>query len=68
MKHSIDRRSKIERRKIKQSPEFPIQDSNGEMILQERRCIPERRVEGTDTTLSYISQDEFKEYLKEVKK
>ena len=64
MNYLNDRRSGKDRRKSKQPVSFPLRDSNGEYVLEERRSFVERRTEGLELTVSKMPQKEFEEYFK----
>lgn len=61
-------RLRRERRSVHQINEFPLEDLNGNLIFEERRIIPDRRVEGLEVTESEISLAKFKEYLDDYQK
>ena len=54
-----------ERRSVVQIFEFPLEDLNGNIILEDRRVTLDRRTEGLDVTEAKISQVEFQEYFVE---
>lgn len=58
-------RLRRERRSVVQIFEFPLEDLNGNIILEDRRVTLDRRTEGLDVTEAKISQVEFQEYFDE---
>ena len=61
-------RLRRDRRSSRQLNEFPIEDLNGNIIIEERRVTPDRRSEGMKVTESKISQKDFQAYFDEYQK
>lgn len=58
--HAILRK---DRRTKAQSNEFPLEDLNGNIVINERRTLHERRSVGMEVTETKISQEEFQIYF-----
>lgn len=43
-----DRRSGKDRRKTFRTPKFPLEDSDGRIVLRDRRVCPERRMQSIE--------------------
>ena len=62
----FNRRSKLERRKVKHSRTFPLINRKGEVVFDNRRNVPDRRVGGLELIEDSISQVEFREYFTQI--
>ena len=62
------RRSSNDRRKTTSKPTFPLRDCNGCLVGYDRRINSDRRFEGHDLELAYMSKDQFEEYFKKFNK
>jgi len=58
-------RLRRERRSGEQLNKLPLEDLNGNIIVKERRIIPDRRTEGLEVTETNLSQDEFQKHFKD---
>jgi hypothetical protein len=50
-------RTPYDRRRCKAKTRFPIQDSNGELVREDRRVLPDRRPEGIQAEWDEIIHD-----------
>ena len=49
------RRHKGDRRSYRQRPEFPLRDSDGNLVLEDRRRVPDRRTASIE--VDWIDED-----------
>lgn len=60
----IERRSLNERREDNALSKFPIRLNCGTVVSQDRRCIPERRLQKIVVSEQKMQSDEFNEVFK----
>lgn len=68
MKHKNNRRFGKDRRISGHSESFPLRDSNGKVVVKNRRLKSDRRTEGLELSVSDMPHDEFNEYFKQFQK
>ena len=54
-----------ERRSGEQYNKLPLEDLNGNKIVNERRIIPDHRTDGLEVIETNLSQDEFQKHFKD---
>ena len=53
----IERREEKDRRSFNPSPQFPITDSDGNLIKKDRRNQPDRRIGNIEVSYSLFNKD-----------
>ena len=63
MKKALDfiTKSKVSRRISKDTPRFPMKAESNEVILRDRRVVPDRRNPGIQTQEIKVSEEEFEQ-------